>query len=467
MKIAVKAADVLGLPVEEQNNFDKLVKRYNNSVNKNDEKSRYYEGKIPLAEVNLGLALPKTILGLEIECAWGGKTVDTLAGRSRFDGYVDANGNKDERLLQIVRDNKLIAGYKIACRDELTFGCSFATVIPNDKRKAVIDFHSPETASAIWDSEKKEIYRGLTIVKTEENATGSTVKATLLHFFTDTATWVLENVDDKWTASEVPHKMGRCLMEPMTWNATSKRPFGQSRIKSKIRRLMQGYVRTVANATIGLEFATAPQKYLLGVTDDQYDVLINQSFKQYVGNMMVGTRDPETGENPTFGQLPQGNIEPHVQMLRILSAQFSAASSLPVTDVGVINDANPTSSDAILAQTVTLVSLAEDLNTGNGDALKVIAEMALAIEENKTLDQIRDEGIDTIAHFKNPAMPSVAVTADAAIKIASARPGFAETDIFLEMVGFDQADIRRIKSQEQRARGLALLTEVETDEDNS
>lgn len=56
-------------------------------------------------------------------------------------------------------------------------------------------------------------------------------------------------------------------------------------------------------------------------------------------------------------------------------------------------------------------------------------------------------------------MPSVSVTADAAIKIASARPAFASTDVFMEMIGFDQADIRRIKSQEQRFRGQQVLTE--------
>ena len=56
-------------------------------------------------------------------------------------------------------------------------------------------------------------------------------------------------------------------------------------------------------------------------------------------------------------------------------------------------------------------------------------------------------------------MPSLATTADAAIKIASAREGFANTDTFLEMIGFDQADIRRIKSEERRNRGLEFLKE--------
>jgi hypothetical protein len=249
-------------------------------------------------------------------------------------------------------------------------------------------------------------------------------------------------------------------MVPFIWNPTSSKPFGQSRIKEPIRRLIQGYVRTIANATIGLEFSTAPQKYLLGVTDEQYDVIVNQKFKQYVGNILASTVNPETGEKPSFGQLQQGSISPHVEMLRILATQFSAASGLTVTDTGVVNDANPTSSDAILAQSQTLVSMAEQLNEGNGDSLRLIGMMALAIANNTTLDELTETQKNIMAHFKNPAMPSVAVTADAAIKIASARPEFAGTDTFLEMIGFDQADIRRIKAQEMRERGLQVLAEV-------
>jgi hypothetical protein len=147
-------------------------------------------------------------------------------------------------------------------------------------------------------------------------------------------------------------------------------------------------------------------------------------------------------------------------MLKILSTQFSAATGLTVTDTGVVNEGNPTSSDAILAQSQTLVLLAEQLNAGNGEALKNIAQMALAIANDKSLDELTDEQKSVVAHFKNPAMPSVAVTADAAIKIASARPEFASTDTFLEMIGFSQADVRRIKGQEARARGLSVLEEL-------
>ena len=250
-------------------------------------------------------------------------------------------------------------------------------------------------------------------------------------------------------------------MEALIWNATSDKPFGRSRIKEPIRRLIQGYVRTIANATIGLEFSTSPQKYLLGVTDEQYDALVNQKFRQYVGSIIASTTNPDTGEKPTFGQLAQGSISPHVEMVRILATQFSAATGLTVTDTGVVSEANPTSADAVLAQSQTLVGMAEQLNVGNGDSLRVIALMALAIIKGVSLDNLSDEDKDIVAHFKNPAMPSVSATADAAIKIASARQSFAMTDTFLEMLGFDKADIRRIKAQELRNRGISLVSELE------
>lgn len=146
-------------------------------------------------------------------------------------------------------------------------------------------------------------------------------------------------------------------------------------------------------------------------------------------------------------------------MLRLLATQFSAATGLAVTDTGVVNDANPTSSDAILAQTQTLVLLAEQLNTGNAESLYHIAQMAQAIELGCTPDELPEEAINCMAHFKNPSMPSHFRHRRRRHQDCRHPPNFANTDVYLEMIGFDQADIRRIKAQERRARGQQILTE--------
>ena len=374
------------------------------------------------------------------------------------------NGVSSSVVNGIIESNQFVAQYTKACRDELKYGCVFATLSADADVGCKIRFHSPATAAALWNGAQGRIDCGIAIIDTmRDEKDKDKWRPHIVNLYTDDAVIVLTAVNNRWTAQRHPHKMGRPLMEAMTWNATSNKPFGRSRLKRPIRSMIDDYVRIVANATIALEFDTTPQKYLLGVTDEQYDAVISDKFKQYAGSLLVATMNPETGSNPVFGQLTQGSLSPHVEKMRMTATQFSAATGLTVTDVGVINDANPTSSDAILAQSQTLVLMAQQLNAGNGDALKTIALMAQAIARNVTLSELTDEERGIIAHFKNPAMPSVAVTADAAIKIASARQEFASTDTFLEMIGFDQADIRRIRAQEQRVRGQQVLTEIDSE----
>ena len=462
MELLISVDNIGGLEIEEKQRFAELVKQFNSHQFKNAQKNRYYEGKITLSEVNLGIALPKGMQGLEIGCSWGAKTVDVLAARSMFDGFVGTNGEDVEELDKITEDNNLVAEYMKACRDVLKYGCTFATLSADPDIKCKIKFHSPKTATARWNGVKGRIDCGFAIIDSVPDNDDLNWKPSLIYYYTDDSIYELERRigTEIWDATRHPNIMGRPLMEPLIWNATSDKPFGRSRIKEPIRRLIQGYVRTIANATIGLEFSTSPQKYLLGVTDDQFDAVVNDKFRQYVGSIIAATNNPETGEKPSFGQLQQGSITPHVEMVRVLATQFSAATGLSVTDTGVVNDANPTSSDAIMAQSQTLVGMAEQLNVGNGNSLRTIALMAQAIASNVSMDELTDAQRDVVAHFKNPAMPTVAMTADAAIKIASVRPGFAQTDVFAEMIGFDKADIRRIKAQERMAQGLELVAEL-------
>ena len=457
MELLIDVGMMAGLPQRERGMLKNLFEIYQSHYAKNWEKEKYYEGNIPLSDVNLGIALPLNMQKLQIGCAWGSKAVDVLAARSMFDGFVDARGYQSEELVGIVTDNDLITEYAKATRDELKFGCTYATLSADKNIGCKIRFHSPLTAAAHWDGEKGRIDYGFAVINSAPSDAFKLWEPTLINLYTEDAVWVLEKKNELWEAIGYTHKMGRPLMEAFRWNATSSKPFGRSRIKEPVRRLIQGYVRTMANATIGLEFATSPQKYLLGVTDDQYDAVINDKFKQYVGSIIASTTNPETGEKPTFGQLAQGTIQPLVDMMRLLATQFSAATGLSVTDTGVVNDANPTSSEAIIAQTQTLIGMAEQLNQSNGNSLRIVAVMALAIANNSTMEELGDDRQNIIAHFKNPAMPSVAATSDAAIKIASVRQAFAQTDTFLEMIGFGQADIRRIRAEEQRTRGLALL----------
>lgn len=116
--IALNFGTVAGLTGPEQKALDELVRVYSLHQAGNAEKEKYYEGHVALKDVNLGIALPQGIRNLEVGCSWGQKAVDVLAARSMFDGFVSSGGD-NAVLNRLIADNRLIAEYSKACRDEL------------------------------------------------------------------------------------------------------------------------------------------------------------------------------------------------------------------------------------------------------------------------------------------------------------------------------------------------------------
>ena len=69
MVLFMDVGQVIGLPPAERQMLQNLIEIYMSHNAKNWEKERYYEGNIPLSEVNLGIALPQSMRRLEIGCA--------------------------------------------------------------------------------------------------------------------------------------------------------------------------------------------------------------------------------------------------------------------------------------------------------------------------------------------------------------------------------------------------------------
>ena len=81
----------------------------------------------------------------------------------------------------------------------------------------------------------------------------------------------------------------------------------------------------------------------------------------------------------------------------------------------------------------------------------------MAVDGNKTLDDLDDEQLAISVRFENPRMPTASVAADMDLKISSVREGFGLTDVFLETQGFDDDTIARTTAQEQRVRALMAI----------
>lgn len=235
---------------------------------------------------------------------------------------------------------------------------------------------------------------------------------------------------DRWSAASRPHGMGRLLMEPMPYEPTLERPFGQSRITRTVMSITDDAVREKARSEVAAEFAAFPQKWLLGT--DAETINDGNRYSAAMGVMQEVAKDPD-GDSPTIWQSPQLTMQPHIDYMRSLAAQFAGETDLPLSSLGVVSD-NPSSAEAIYAAKEDLVIDAQNLNRSNAQALRSVALMALAVAHGTDWATERDAGHGIEPMFRDEARPSVVSMSDA-----------------LEMLGYTEEQRQRMQADRRRA----------------
>ena len=440
-----------GLPDAVAETTQKLVDVLHRNLSRNVDRRRYFEGKVK--PKTLGISIPDDVR-LDVSCSWPEKAVTSLANRSNFDGFV---GEDAEAVMEMVARTRLVDKYAKALPSELICGCTFATVAQKDNR-AQANYHSAETASALWDNVEQRISAGLAIIDGVTSEFDGTYSPRLVNIYLDDSTWVCSSNGGAWSAEQVKHSMGRPMMEPMIYRADVFKPFGRSRITHPVMALTDDYLREMERIEVSAEFYTNPQRWASGLSDDQLQALIGDKWKYVIGSIMGFTENPQTGEAPVVGQFSQMSMSPHIEYINSLANQFSGVTNIPVSDLGVVQSTY-VSAEAVQTAASNLCIEAEALNRSNQEALDNIAAMALAIDMNKTYEDVRE--LDFTAHFKDPRKPSLVAQADAILKATQAVPKLAQSDYTLEQLGISQTDIIRINSDADRAAGIANMVGFE------
>lgn len=450
-----------GLSEEASATMGLLMEVFTGNQHRNAERTLYYEGKQVVK--NIGIAVPEKLTTLQVSCCWPQKTVEALQSRSVFDGFVASDELVGKHLAEISRRNDLRARYSRAVIPQLVHGCAFATVMRKRNGQASIRFRTAERSAAIWDGENDRILAGFVVIDSKLYNGDTQYQPCLVHLHMSDALWVIrrDEVSSEWEAERLAHSMGRPMMEPLVYRASEDKPFGKSRITRPVMSLTDSYMREMLRLEVGAELFTSPQKAILGAGDEAFEM---DKYNAYITNLLVIGKD-EDGEVPKLTQLQAASMQPHIDVMRNLAAQFAGATCVPLSELGVIHD-NPTSAEAIYAAKESLVvEVDTSLNAGNAESLRNIALMALAIEGNVPMDRLTAEQRDFTVKFKNPAMPSIVSQADAMTKVAATAQWIAETEVFLEEVGFDEGQRRRLMDGKRRMEAnqqiTALLAGVE------
>ena len=453
-----------GLPLAESEMLRDLVAVWRSKLSRNVLRRRYYECHNRLKD--LGISIPPSLRNVETAVGWPAKAVDSLAARSRFDGFAAGDRDTLSMVRKIADDNMVDMLYRGAVNGELVNSVAFFSVSMGGPGEpdVVISTYGAEEASAIWDRRRKRLRCGMAIVDVEERPSLGTCEPSAVCLYTDDAVWEVQKYGGRWIAWKNEHAMGRPTLEAMAHTPVYPgRPFGRSRISRAVMSITDSAVREALRSEISAEFFTSPQKYLLGADDGIFES--KTKWDAYIGSIFaIGVN--EDGDVPQFGQLQQSSMQPHVDYMRALAARFSGETDVPVSELGVIHD-NPSSAEAIYAAKEALVCRAQDLNAGNARALENVARMSLAAVLDVPLAGVGELVGDVAAVFRSPAMPSAASQADSAVKIASVAPWYAETDEFLEDLGYDERRRRSMQSQRRRSEAMGALALIAGDGDGA
>lgn len=445
-----------GFGEAERETMRRLMEVFTRNQVRNQTRTMYYEGKV--AVKNIGIAVPDKLANLDVSCCWPQKTVEALQSRSIFDGFVAEDDDTSKALSEISYRNDLRARYSRAVIPQLVHGCAFATIMRKADGTASIRFRTAEHAAALWNGERDRIEAGFVVVDSKKFNGDTQYQPCLVHMHTDDALWVVERetFGGEWVAKKLPHAMGRPMMEPLVYRASEDKPFGKSRITRPVMSLTDSYMREMLRLEVGAELFTSPQKAILGAGDEAFEM---DKYNAYITNFLVVGKD-EDGNTPTLTQLNAASMQPHIDVMRNLAAQFAGATCVPLSELGVIHD-NPSSAEAIYAAKESLVvEVDTSLNAANAESLRNIALMALAVERNVPLSKLSETERDFTVKFKNPAMPSIVSQADAMTKVASAAAWIADTEVFLEEVGFDEGQRRRLMAGKAQAASLRAINDI-------
>jgi len=447
--------DAKGLTSEERSALEELLDVYARTRSRNRKLEDYYEGDVMVKDIGVDILPNDADIHVALSCGWAGKAVDSLSSLVRFDGFVFEDGEPDAGLVRALEESCFNAAFSRNRVGMFKKGCMFATVNTVGGH-ARVRFHSADSAAAVMDVGRERIAYGFAIADARRIPwmDGEYAATQVNLIMPGDRVAIVRDDREVWHAERIPTPDDRPMMEPFVYAPTDTKPMGSSRISKPVIDLVDDVLRVRLAMVLSTAFYSVPLRAILGLSDAMYDKLAESRWGTYLNPMLLATSNK--GQVPQLVQLPSNSPEALIRRLENDAELFSGETGVPLNSLGLRKD-NPDSAEAIAESRKDLTEEAEDAISLLQGSMRNVALMCMAVESNTTTDRLSDAQKGVMAKFENPAMPSIAARTDAAMKIASVDEGFAGTDVFYEMVGFDQATIARVKAQKRRNQGMLML----------
>ena len=453
---------------DEQNALDELVAQWRDKRPRNNLRTGFYDMKNSERTL-MGQAVPDTIRRRRFVLGWSASSVDKLNRRCNLDDFYDAAGTDlgSLGLAELTRDNRLTSEVSQAGVSSLIHAVSFLVTTQGDTEagepEVLIIARDATAATGIWDVRRRAMRSFLSINELDVD-TGEPVAMTM--YRQPGVNTTMTKVGGRWLVERREHDYG-VPVDPLVYKRRIGRPFGSSRISRAVMSIHVQALAAMIRADVNGEAYSLPRYVLLGATE--------QAFQNADGSpkaawqaawdvvWAVGDDDQAATPRADVKQFTGSSPEPQNAHLRMLAQMFSGETGIPIGELGIIGDSNPTSAEALQASRDDLIAEAELTTDGWSPDVSSAVTRALRMMNRGAVP----DSLDLRPVWRNPIHVSRAQAADAGAKILDKFPWLAETDVGLEIAGLTPDQIRRALAQRSRTEGRRVLNRIAGRNDNT
>lgn len=465
----VQRINIPDLEHDEQNALDELIVQWRQKRPRNNMRSAMYDMTNSERSLMSG-QIPTVIRRRKFVLGWSAIAVDKLNRRCNLDTFYDAGGVDLDSLglSDYVRENRLTSEVSQAGVSSLIHAVSWLVTTQGDTQagepKVLTLAKDATSATGFWDVRRRAMRSFLSIAELDDGG-----EPTAMTMYRYNLNIIMTKRDGRWVVERRPHVYG-VPVDPIRYKPRLGRPFGSSRISRAVMSIHIQALATMIRADVNGEAYSLPRFMLLGATEEAFKNADGSPKPawQAAWDAVWAIGDDLNAESAGAGlgradvkQFNGQSPEPQNAHLRMLAQMFSGETGIPIGELGIIGDANPTSEGALKTSRDDLVSEAEQTTDGWMPDLSAAVTRALKMRNDSVPD-----GLDIRPTFRNPMHESRAQAADAGSKIIDKFPWLAETDVGLELSGLSPDQIRRAKVERQRAKGRGVLERLIDDRGN-
>ena len=430
---------------------------------RNQERLRFSEAEETLKKI--GVSIPDSMTDLQVALNWPAKAVEVFASRQipQFYSIRDTSSSLFEDLEDVHADNNFSWLEPQAIESADLFGVSFIFTTLGDPElgepEVLITPRTALTATCIIDPRTRKTVAAMEIVD------GKSVNLYLPGVIHS----VKRTLGADWRVEEsYPQPFRRVLCTPYVHDASLSKPMGRSRLTKTVLDLTMAGSRTLCRQEVSATFYQAPRLALLGADDavfktpdgaklDPWSVLINAVWTVPDISPDDDPDAPDALRRAGFEQFSQMSMQPFSDQYRLIASAVSGATSIPLHYLGVVQDSNPTSAQAIEALEVDLVRAVKaqnrSLSLGRREHAFDVLTALYGDLDQAALATLRS----LVPRWEDPRTRSLAEQSNFVATQIGAGNMVAGSETTLRELGFDSETVRIIADEVKAAKGASVF----------